>query len=159
VDFLKPHPKMNYRQEAAMIMNLFFGQEDFAEIFDPIDEIESESNFHSQKDAEEIDVFSNEYIESMYYKIFGTANFKVVPERDLDIIKTYCNDKSLERAISVCHRLLQDFSEQKSKISNVISMDTKIIIDSHNTLLDLKVPHIYKPGMLILKVLYRDGNA
>jgi hypothetical protein len=139
-----------------MTAKLLFSHDDFADIFDPVDDTESENNFHNKKEPEEVDISSKEYIESIYYKVFGISN---IPDRDMDIIKTYCNEKSFERAISVCHRLLQNFSDKKSENSNVISMDTQIIIESHNTLLDFRIPHIYKPGMLILKVLYRNGNT
>lgn len=148
-----------YRQEATMKTRFLFSQDDFENIFDPIDDLEYENQFHSSKLEEDIDIFSNEYIEKMYYKIFGSLDINLTPQRDIDIIKTYCNEKSFERAISVCHRLLQDFSNEKSKISNVISLDTQIILECHDTLLDLKVPHVYKAGMLILKVLYRNGNT
>lgn len=103
-----------------------------------------------------VDISSEDYIRSMYEKVFNNS---VIPSRDLDIIKTYCNEKSFERAINVCYRLLEKFAHLPSGVSKTCNLDTKIIIDCHDSLIDNKIPHCYKAGMIILLVLHRYHNV
>lgn len=132
------------------------GAVDFINIFDPCDEQVEVLNIKEQEESE--DITTEEYIQNMYSSVF--ANNKkasdVISQRDLDIIRTYSNEKSFERAVSSCMKILGSFADSASQVSSVCTMDTKIIIDCHNTLIDNKIPHSYKAGMLILSVLYRE---
>jgi len=136
------------------VQKLLISSQDVAELFDEtVDEFEIT---HRQDADENVDITSDEYILSMYQKVF---NVNEIPTRDSDIIKTYCNEKSFERAITLCYRLLEKFSHLPSGVSNSCGLDTKIIVDCHDALIENKIPHCYKAGMIILLVLHRYHNA
>lgn len=136
------------------VQKLLISLQDVAELFD---EAPDELDTTTRQDVDEIvDITSDEYILSMYQKVF---NVDKIPTRDSDIIRTYCNEKSFERAITLCYRLLEKFSYLPSGVSNSCGMDTKIIVDCHDALIENKIPHCYKAGMIILLVLHRYHNV
>lgn len=120
------------------------------------DVYESSFDLPINDEEENVDITSEEYISEMYKKVF---NIDSIPSRDMDIIKTYCNEKSFERAITVCYKLLEKFSHLPSGVSKTCNLDTKIIIDCHEVLIDNRIPHCYKAGMIILLVVHRYHNA
>jgi len=140
---------------------LFFRNGDFSSAFDLV-----EDNDLINISEVEIDITKPEYVQGMYSKVFGQDE-KITP-KELQIISTFSIEKSFERAVTLCHKIISAYdpmqdedvvhdSEEDDAEYTPDSCDfsTKIIIESHNTLIENKVPHVYKAGMLLISVLKR----
>ena len=139
---------------------ILFSNTDFSNVFDPV-----EDNDQINISDGEIDITKPEFIQEIYSRVFGEG--EEITQKELQIISTFSIEKSLERAITLCHKMISVYDpSQDEDVTNELDeesdgsfdccdLSTKIIIDYHNTLIENKVPHVYKAGMLLISVLKR----
>jgi hypothetical protein len=139
----------------------FFNTADFESVFES-----TEDNSQINTPEVEIDITKPEYIQEMYSNVFGKGE-RITP-KELQIISTFSIEKSFERAVTLCHKMIatydpsededvkDDIDDEKTCNSfESCHLSTNIIIECHNTLIQNKVPHVYKAGMLLISVLKR----
>lgn len=141
---------------------LFFNSDDLSNVFDPV-----EDNDQINISDVEIDITKPEYIQNLYSKVFGEN--EQITEKELKIISTFSIEKSFERAVALCHKMisaydpsqdedvLREQEEDSDQSVDCCDDSTKLIIDCHNNLIEKKVPHVYKAGMLLISVLRRKS--
>ena len=108
---------------------------------------------------------SYNFINSLYNKVFSFFPHKKpysdISEKDFNIIKSFTNEKSFEKAVEVCLHLLKGI-EQAQEISDsdedddrlCVSQDSMVVVNCLNLLIDCRIPHHFKPGFLIILVRY-----
>jgi hypothetical protein len=84
-----------------------------------------------------------------------------ITQKDFDIVNSFTNEKSFEKSVDVCLRILAKYANQEceklvddDESDDSVTRDSQIIVTCMNQLIDCKVPHHYKPGFLILLVRY-----
>lgn len=85
-----------------------------------------------------------------------------ITNKDFNIVNSFTNEKSFESAVDVCLRLLSKYSsldyvsedERGEQQDENVTMDSQIIVECMNLLVECKIPHHYKPGFLILLIRY-----
>jgi len=127
------------------------------DVFDA--ELSKDSNFVTETTA-------YDKINECFHKIFEFyPHFKPtenITQKDFNIVNSFTNEKSFEKSVDVCLRLLEKFSHQEyekivdddDEFDGSVTRDSQIIVTCMNQLIDCKVPHHYKPGFLILLVRY-----
>lgn len=123
-------------------------------------------SFTKHKDSsftDEIAVYDkiNDFFQIVFSLYPDSKPSENITEKDFNIINSFTNEKSFEKAVDVCLRLLSKYSQQEYEKSSdedwpddCVTRDSQIIVTCMNQLIDCKVPHHYKPGFLILLVRY-----
>jgi viroplasmin and RNaseH domain-containing protein len=141
-----------------VMSKLFITSDDLSSVFDPV-----EDNDQINISDVEIDITKPEYIQNLYSRVFGED--EQITEKELKIISTFSIEKSFERAVALCHKMISAYDpandedvikeseEDVEHFSDCCDDSTKLIIDCHNNLIEKRVPHVYKAGMLLISIL------
>ena len=103
-----------------------------------------------------------EKINDCYHRIFekfpDNKPCENITNKDFNIVNSFTNEKSFESAVDVCMKLLAKYSQisymPENNEEDNMTMDSQIIVECMNLLVDCKIPHHYKPGFLILLIRY-----
>jgi len=104
-------------------------------------------------------------INNYHKKLFKLFPHKIPTEdissKDLDIVSSFTNEKSFERAIAICMKLLSSYAKETYEDNVVedgekcnVTKDSYIVINCIDILVDCKIPHYLKPGFLIILIKY-----
>jgi len=129
------------------------------DVFDS--ELAKDSSFIGETNLyDKVNEYFNKVFE-LYPEFKPTEN---ITQKDFEIVNSFVNEKSFEKSVDVCLRILDKYANQECKefvddndnddSYGSVTRDSQIIVTCMNQLIDCKIPHHYKPGFLILLVRY-----